>query len=141
MNECPISPMKSWDLWDVMGQLWDTLNHYSIRLFLICPISPITSTVKGMKSMYEYIVTYMHVKYIKMGKVMGLMGQTPKTRAEQRREVSHKCPMTLLCYGTCGTVMGHLGDSGSFRRMSEPMVHFVRAPFLAKKGVTLVDIS
>lgn len=64
MNECPISPMKSWDLWDVMGHLWDTLNHYSIRLFLICPISPITFTVKGMKGMYvcmyEYIATYIH---------------------------------------------------------------------------------
>ena len=41
---------------------------------------------------------------------MGLMGQTPKTPAEQRREVSHNCPITLLRYGTCGTVMGHLGD-------------------------------
>ena len=45
---------------------------------------------------------------------MGLMGQTPKTCAEQRWEVSHKCPMTLLRYGTCGTVMGQLWDNGSF---------------------------
>lgn len=35
--------------------------------------------------MYEYIVTYihtyMHVKYFKMEKVMGLMGQMPITLA------------------------------------------------------------
>ena len=102
-----------------MGHLWDTLNYYGIRLFLICPISPMTFTIKGMKSMYvcmyvcivTYIHTYMHIKYIKMEKVMGLMGQTPKTSTEQRREVSHKCPMTLLRYGTCGTVMGQLWDT------------------------------
>ena len=66
-----------------MEQLGNTLNHYSVRLFFMCSISSITSTVKGMKCMYvcmyEYIVTfihtYMHVKYIKMEKVMELREQ------------------------------------------------------------------
>lgn len=59
-----MSPMTSWDLWDIVGHLWDTLNYYGIRLFFICPMSPMKFTVKGMKSMYvcmyEYIVTYIH---------------------------------------------------------------------------------
>lgn len=75
-------------------------------------------------ALHTYIHTYMHIKYIKLEKVMGLRGQTPKTSTEQRWEVSPKCPMTLWRYGTCGTVrghlgdlwavMGHLGDNGSF---------------------------
>ena len=64
---------------------------------------------------------------------MGLRGQIPKNHAGQRREVSHNCPIAIF-------VMGHEGqlwDKRVLLTVSEPMVHFVRAPFLAKKGVTL----
>ena len=72
-----MSPMTSWDLWDVVGHLWDTLNYYGVRLFFICPMSPMKFTVKGMKSMYvcmyEYIVTYIHSYILFMPFTVNLM--------------------------------------------------------------------